>query len=277
MKDILKMYLFRLFKDKVFWIFLAIGVGIVVLETFVLGFIANILKDEPYNVNSLLSVSYESLTTMDLTGKPSLIGPIFCFFFLTREFHDGTIRNMILSGKKRIDIYISAGIIALFICYVNIVVDETFIWSLGPIFGVSTGLTDAAAVGSFFSSLGVLLILSLLFVSIALCLCFLVPNAFGSFGIYIGIVFGFAIIYGLVSIILPILVGNGTINGSFSLSLTEAMTTYQISYFEQYPFAGLVDSARIGWVALWASGETVVLGGAALFLGGWKFNKADLK
>ena len=174
MTDLLKMYLFRLFKDKVFWIFLGIGVLIVLLDTIFYGIATNLLKNSRLNVGNLLVISSESLGAMDLMSKPSIVGPAFCFFFLTREFHDGTIRNMILSGKKRIDIYVSAAIVALIICYLNILVDEAFVWSLGPIFGLPTGFSDAAAVGRFFCSLGIFFVLSLMFVSITVGLCFLV-------------------------------------------------------------------------------------------------------
>ncbi len=278
MADILKMYFFRLFKDKVFWICLGIGVAVVLLDTIAYGVAQNLLKDSTNHANDLFTISSQSLGALSFMGLPSLLGPAFCFFFLTREFHDGTIRNMILSGKKRIDIYLSAVIVAFVICYLNVVIDEAFIWSFGSLFGLSTGLSDAAAVGRFFSSLGIFFILSLMFVAIAAGLCFLMPNAFGSFGIYLGFVLLLALVFVLFSTVFSSLASNGNLSASFFQTFQESMTAYQITYLEGYPSAlDVAVTARFGYVALWASLEAVILGGAALFFGGWKFIRSDLK
>jgi|GEM_PF-2814470 hypothetical protein len=277
MSDLLKMYFFRLFKDKVFWICLGLGVGIAFLETIVYGIAVNMTKNSANDIGNVLVISTQSFSALSFTNLPALFGPAICFFFLTREFHDGTIRNMILSGKKRVDIYLSAVIVAFVICYLNVLVDEAFIWSFGSLFGLSSGLSDAAAVGRFLSSMGIFFVISLMYVSVAVSLCFLVPNAFGSFGIFIGFTLGLALLYSLISLVLPLLVTNNIMSSGAYQVIQESMTTYQTTYLEEYFIAPSIDATRFVWVSLWASGEAVIIGGSFLFFGGWRFNKSDLK
>ena len=44
-----------------------------------------------------------------------IVSAIFCSFFVGREYSDGTIRNKIISGKKRTDIYMANAVTSLFV------------------------------------------------------------------------------------------------------------------------------------------------------------------
>lgn len=118
MLNIVSSLLFRLKKSKLFWIMLGVCFAVPVLSL-VLNEI--ILEVAEIFVGSTAGLGLEMVTYMSLTELVSLSSTV-CLFallcvsiFLCKEYNDGTIRNTILSNKKRTDLYVAYAIVALII------------------------------------------------------------------------------------------------------------------------------------------------------------------
>ncbi len=105
MRNLLSANFMRLWKEKVFWILFS--------WMLVLGALFPALK----KINEIKTNIIE--TPDSAFGQFAiLIGivmAIFCSFFVGQEYSDGTIRNKIVVGKKRIDIYLSNFIVCVFV------------------------------------------------------------------------------------------------------------------------------------------------------------------
>lgn len=97
MSKLLSANIMRLRKEKVFWLVIAI--------MFVLG--AGI----PISIK-IAEIRLGTYNGIDAVFGQfaifiGIVSAIFCSFFVGREYSDGTIRNKIISGKKRTDIYMA--------------------------------------------------------------------------------------------------------------------------------------------------------------------------
>ena len=116
----------RIFKSRIFWIILFIVIGIAVMMI--------------YNSYSDLKefdevVKIETLF-FNLTTVMGFIVAIFVSLFLGTEYSDGTIRNKIIMGHKRIKIYLSNLILTVFASVLFYIMYLIVISIIGiPIFG----------------------------------------------------------------------------------------------------------------------------------------------
>ena len=111
MNKLLSANFMRLKKEKVFWIlfFFMFALGII---------FPTIIKIDEIRtgiINDIDNVFGQYALFM------GIIIAVFCSFFVGQEYSDGTIRNKIISGKKRTDIYlanfITSAIASLLICF----------------------------------------------------------------------------------------------------------------------------------------------------------------
>lgn len=96
----------RLIREKMFWIVTAV---IFILSAFIItksGMETDI--DEVNNINSLNSCYFNILPMM------SFFCSVFISFFIGADYSDGTIRNKIIIGHSRTDIYLSNYIVSFF-------------------------------------------------------------------------------------------------------------------------------------------------------------------
>lgn len=104
MRKLLSANVMRLRKENVFWLVIAV--------MFVLG------------AGIPISIKIAEIRLGTYNGIDAVFGQfaifigvvsaIFCSFFVGREYSDGTIRNKIISGKKRMDIYMANFVTCLF-------------------------------------------------------------------------------------------------------------------------------------------------------------------
>lgn len=110
MNKLLSANFMRLRKEKVFWIlfFFMFALGIV---------FPTIVKIDEMRTGVINSIDKVFGQYAMLIG---IIMAVFCSFFVGQEYSDGTIRNKIISGKKRTDIYLAnfiiCAIVSLIIC-----------------------------------------------------------------------------------------------------------------------------------------------------------------
>lgn len=110
MNNLLSANFMRVRKEKVFWIsFLFMLASGILFPT--------IIKIDEMRTGMINNIDSAFGQCAMLIG---IIIAVFCSFFVGQEYSDGTIRNKIISGKKRTDIYlanfITCAVVGLFIC-----------------------------------------------------------------------------------------------------------------------------------------------------------------
>ncbi len=110
MSKLLSANIMRLWKEKVFWIVIAI--------VFALGAIIPI----SIKISEIRLGVYNSIDPVfgQFAIFIGVVLAIFCSFFVGKEYSDGTIRNKIICGKKRSDIYLvnflTCAMVGLMLC-----------------------------------------------------------------------------------------------------------------------------------------------------------------
>lgn len=110
MSKLLSANIMRLWKEKVFWIVIAI--------VFALGAIIPI----SIKISEIRLGVYNSIDPVfgQFAIFIGVVLAIFCSFFVGKEYSDGTIRNKIICGKKRADIYLvnflTCAMVGLMLC-----------------------------------------------------------------------------------------------------------------------------------------------------------------
>ena len=104
MRNLLSANFSRLWKDKLFWIGIAVMAGFQAFELIML-----YLESVQYQIsNNLESVLY-------VYGVVApIVMSVFCSMFLGTEYSDGTLRNKLVIGQKRSAIYLAN----LAVCFV---------------------------------------------------------------------------------------------------------------------------------------------------------------
>lgn len=110
MSKLLSANIMRLWKEKVFWIVIAV--------VFTLGAIIPI----SIKISEIRLGVYNSIDPVfgQFAMFIGIVLAIFCSFFVGEEYSDGTIRNKIICGKKRVDIYlanfVTSTLVSLMLC-----------------------------------------------------------------------------------------------------------------------------------------------------------------
>ena len=110
MSKLLSANIMRLWKEKVFWIVIAIA--------FALGAVIPI----SIKISEIRLGVYNSIDPVfgQFAIFIGVVLAIFCSFFVGKEYSDGTIRNKIICGKKRSDIYLvnflTCAMVGLMLC-----------------------------------------------------------------------------------------------------------------------------------------------------------------
>lgn len=128
MSNLLKADLYALRKNKMTYILLAVCVGLSLMS---LGLYAGInllagelLEESAQEVEELGGAGFSELFsarglmlgTFSLTQNAGLIIPIFTGILILADVRHGTIRNKVISGKSRVQIYLSHLIVATLVC-----------------------------------------------------------------------------------------------------------------------------------------------------------------
>ena len=177
MSNILQMEFFRLKKSKLFWALFGVCAGLPLLTALIYLGLAGIInagvEEEISGIWEILRMT--GITEASLSGQASLMGDttllaIICAsIFLSRDFNNGTFRNMLLANKSRRDVYLSHLVMALTIgaSYFAVSFVSTLIFD-GAIFGFGV-LNFAEAVTGCFVAFGMGLV-SVIFVQTMMCM-----------------------------------------------------------------------------------------------------------
>lgn len=266
MRELLKTDLRRILKDKLFLVVCILGVVFAVSTP-----LLNQLIIVGLDISEEMSVSFATAKSMffssfSLSGNFGLILPILLSIVLCKDFNQGTVRNKIISGKSRKDVFFSmffSGTIV--ICGVmlahallTLVISLCF-FPYQP---------EAFTMDSFWYLLISLLFSILLYVFISALisfLCVLMKNVGLAIVIYIAINFFFSIV--------------GTI-----ISLAAVFSETESTALEIAQKANLFTASHIGTGVTYTLLEVlctllpVFIGGAlCLFFGNLIFKKKDLK
>ena len=121
MLSILRTELFRLKKSTMFWVMLGVCFGLPILGLFIILVSVSAVKNAQTTVNiwevlKEMGVMETSLSEYaSLLSDYTLLSIICSAIFLSKEFSDGTVRNVLLANKKRGELYFSYMLIALLI------------------------------------------------------------------------------------------------------------------------------------------------------------------
>lgn len=279
MLDVLNTQLYRLKRSKLFWwMFGVCGVlpllGML-LTTGLFNFLGAMLDDAEMGLLEALRAEGGGVIILSslggfssLSSNPALFSVIASSIFLSGEFSDGPIRNMILANKSRTQIFLSFLSISLIIGFSCLAV--AFVSSLtfyGIAFGFA-GVTATEALNGIFSTL-FLAMISVAFAQACVCMFLFVTRKTGgtvAFPILVIILLP-SIVTGIVEmdIAMKALVGEVTVD----VQALAWIPLYNVELFD----AANVDGALVGKIALYNAPIAALFA----FFGWLAISKADLK
>lgn len=146
MKNLIKADLYRARKDKVLLIGLIVSVGLVILSLLLTKVLQQLTKDDVaeaqmFFTTSGLSAWSNGVSVMGNTAQ--MIAPIFITIFFVKEFNDRTIRNKLIIGYSRSQIFFSIIIVHLILSFVYLFAASIVGLALGSLlFGLGLHTSD---------------------------------------------------------------------------------------------------------------------------------------
>lgn len=121
MTEIIKTLLFRLKKTTYFWILLAIALLLPVFGALLIDLslkMGEALNEPIEQLMNQMLAQYGGLSGLmsgftSISSNPMILSIIFASVFLSAEFKSGTVRNAIIAGKSRSQLYLSYYLVAL--------------------------------------------------------------------------------------------------------------------------------------------------------------------
>lgn len=109
MLNLLKVDLKRIIKDKLFLVACIIGIAFSVFTPLLyrILFSEMMASDDMGLFASLFSTKGIFFNSFSLTNNFGLIVPIFLMIIIFKDFNQGTIRNKIITGKSRVEVFLS--------------------------------------------------------------------------------------------------------------------------------------------------------------------------
>ena len=176
MINILQTEFFRLKKSALFWALFGVCAFIPLVSVVLnlLGFSLLVTVDDGVEFNMWEIIRTSNITGMTLSALPSLTGDslfalICTSIFLSKEFSDGTFRNMLLANRSRKELYLSFLLMAVTIgaTYFGVTFVSTLLFN-GVVFGFGT-MTAANVVTACVISLALGLV-SVMFLQSMMCM-----------------------------------------------------------------------------------------------------------
>ena len=275
MSNILQVEFFRLKKSKVFWALFGVAAGLplvtAVIYAALIGFVNVISGSDVGSMWELVRTSGMTETSLgsvaSVMGDTTLLSVICVSIFLSRDFNNGTFRNMLLANKTRLELYLSHLVMAVTIgaCYFGVsFVSTLFIY--GAIFGFGT-LTFVKAFTGCLVAL-VMGMVSVIFVQTMTCM-FL----FGTRKLAVALACPIAICIFAPSFLLAFV----QMYDVFNIFATGELVSTDLSWIPLYNSGllniGDLDGALIGKILMYNLPFSVLFG----FMGWVTFRKADLK
>ena len=248
MKNLLRSDFYRARKDKVLFIGLMVTIGLVIMQVLItkgMMLASSAAEADAEQVGNLLGTTGMALWSngVSILGNTSqMLIPIFLTIFIVKEFNDRTIRNKLIVGYSRSQIYFSIIIVHAVISLIYYLGASV----VGLIFG-----TLCFGLGAKFSLdiLGVLLIgfvlqFLLSYVLIGFAIIFAINKQSLVLGILLPIALGFVIaIFGLVAIL------------DINQGLTKVLSFF--NFYQANEIQGMISLNQLVSETLIEHGETV--------------------
>ena len=171
MRELIQADLKRVIKDKLLLVLaiLAVVFALITPLTFALVFSVIDVSEEPM-LSALVSAKGLFFQSFSMTNNMGFIAPVLLAIVLYKDFSYGTVRNKIISGKSRSQIFLSTFIVCSLVLVCLIMLSAFITLGVSLIFfDYQEGSFAAADLGYFFASLGFELLV-LLFMSALLSL-----------------------------------------------------------------------------------------------------------
>jgi hypothetical protein len=135
MARLLRLELRRLFKDKVI---LAMAIILVVIAFFQALVAGTSYYEDPWTGTIYWTLTMRDLlsTSFQLSSTPFIIIGIVVAVFLAKDVNQGTIRNKLIAGYSKMEIYWTSTISATFITFVSMVLFHGLSIGFGQIWGI---------------------------------------------------------------------------------------------------------------------------------------------
>ena len=262
MKHLLKADFYRLFKNKLALISLIIAAVLPLLTALLfLGLREMLVAMDPSSKDSVAFVMNARMlisSSFSFTNNFGIVLPVFAAIIIMGDVNSGTIRNKVILGYRRRQIFASHYLVTLAYCLslIAIYAAMTALWSV-VILGANPVSAEHAVSLVYFYILG---LLSFAVVSaVATCLSLLTLNNAGSILLTLVFCMGFGLLAQLI--------------GAFDYSRFEHVVNF-LPNFVVNAFASKEISLTMFLEAL---GGSLVFGGAFYVLGTIGFAKRDLK
>lgn len=276
MINILQTEFFRLKKSKLFWTMLGICAGLPLVSTLLyvvlFGFVGSLggaeIEVNVWDYIRSVGIAEGALAgTASVMSDATLFSVICASIFLSRDFKNGTFRNMLLANKSRLELYLSHLVMSITIgaCYLGANFATTLLFN-GAIFGFGS-LTAVEVITGCIATLAMGLV-SVAFVQTMMCM-FL----FGTRKLAVALTCPIAICMLVPSFIVAFVQFYDIIN----VVATGVIATTDLSWIPLYNTnlinIAALDGALVGKILLYNLPLTVFFG----FMGWVSFRKADLK
>ncbi len=272
MTEIIKVELFRLKKSALFWIMLGVCAAmplINLLITAIMYTVLGILNDIPVDVFGLLCQQATAGLLQQMSNVPNdmvLLTIISTAVILSKEFVDGTMRNVVLANKTRTELFFAYFITSMIVAVTYLIAFLTVtLVIVAPIFGFN-GEPASKVVSAVFCSLA-LGILAMAFIESVVCMfTFCVRKQWAA------VLFPILIWYGTAVLINIINMSTGAILGATqatTLNFEKWIPFYNMQLYDPMNIDGIIVGMNILYLALFIAGFTC--------LGLFTFKKADLK
>ena len=274
MRELIQADLKRVIKDKLLLVLaiLAVVFALITPLTFALVFSVIDVSEEPM-LAALVSAKGLFFQSFSMTNNMGFIAPVLLAIVLYKDFSYGTVRNKIISGKSRSQIFLSTFIVCSLVLVCLIMLSAFITLGVSLIFfDYQEGAFAAADLGYFFASLGFELLVLLFMSALLSLLCTCSKNLGIAIVLYLAFTFALTLVGSFTQVI-------GAVAQTFVESelLTKVINVIdRLNVGMSTSYIGTGDSYSLSDVLYLT---LPALSGIAAFLGLGlvSFNKKDLK
>ncbi len=164
MSRLLRANLYRLFKDKMIYIIVAIVFGFALLSAALMEFVASVAGSDAAELGIAIGSNARSLflNGLSISNNVGIAFPIFIAIYLCKDYQYGTIRNQIISGHTKTSIYVASLITALILGVGMFLLNAVANFLVGLLFGGYGAPFEASEVGFLLSTLGLSVLITML-------------------------------------------------------------------------------------------------------------------
>ena len=196
MRELIQADLKRVIKDKLLLVLaiLAVVFALITPLTFALVFSVIDVSEEPM-LAALVSAKGMFFQSFSMTNNMGFIAPILLAIVLYKDFSYGTVRNKIISGKSRSQIFLSTFIVCSLVLVCLIMLSAFITLGVSLIFfDYQEGAFAAADLGYFFASLGFELLVLLFMSALLSLLCTCSKNLGIAIVLYLAFTFALTLV-----------------------------------------------------------------------------------